>query len=246
MPIAATSVVSAAVIGGDLILGLSDGAIINCGRVQGPQGLTGDQGPMGATGRAGTDGNTIHTVQGAPDGSLGRDGDFAINTVVWEIYGPRSGGTWGTGTPLRGNLRGDRESKDPIFGMQSNTGDGGGGGGTGQTYTTANLPLAGTGRLVEKNGRISAPGGNIIPEGNGLKYQSNLNSWVYNSLAALDDALPIAKVDDLPDEGEGDMVLHDGSLHVWIGAWVAIGGAGEPTPGKEQLRSSGGRSTICG
>ena len=230
MPIAATSVVSAAVIGGDLILGLSDGAIINCGRVQGPQGLKGDQGPMGATGRAGTDGNTIHTVQGAPDGSLGRDGDFAINTVVWEIYGPRSGGTWGTGTPLRGNLRGDRESKDPIFGMQSNTGDGGGGGGGGggQTYTTANLPLAGTGRLIEKNGRISVPGGNIIPEANGLKYQSNLNSWSYDSLAALDEALPINKVDDLPDEGkyEGDMVLHEGALWIWsAGTWIQVGGA---------------------
>ena len=218
MPIAATSVVSAAVIGGDLILGLSDGGIINCGRVQGPQGLKGDQGPMGATGRAGTDGNTIHTVQGAPDGSLGRDGDFAINTVVWEIYGPRSGGTWGTGTPLRGNKRGDRESKDPIFGMQSNTGGDGGGGGTGQTYTTANLPLAGTGKLVEKNGRISVPGGNIIPEANGLKYQSNLNSWSYDSLAALDEALPINKVSDLPDEGkyEGDMVLQRLKRRAWM------------------------------
>ena len=228
MPIAATSVVSAAVIGGDLILGLSDGAIINCGRVQGPQGLKGDQGPIGATGRAGTDGNTIHTVQGAPDGSLGRDGDFAINTVVWEIYGPRSGGTWGTGTPLRGNKRGDRESKDPIFGMQSNTGGDGGGGGTGQTYTTANLPLAGTGRLIEKNGRVSAPGGNIIPEGNGLKYQSNLNSWIYNSLAALDEALPITSADTLPDKGkyEGDMVLFEGALWVWNGSsWIEVGGA---------------------
>ena len=84
----ATSVVSAAVIGGELILGLSDGSIINAGFVQGPQGLRGDQGPMGATGRSGTDGNTILTVAGAPDTTLGKDGDYAINTVVWEIYGP--------------------------------------------------------------------------------------------------------------------------------------------------------------
>ena len=94
----ATSVVSAAVIGGELIIGLSDGSIINCGLVQGPQGLKGDQGPMGATGRAGTDGNTIHTVAGTPDTTLGRDGDYAINVTVWEIYGPRSGGAWGAGT----------------------------------------------------------------------------------------------------------------------------------------------------
>ena len=99
MQTSATSVVSAAVIGGDLILGLGDGSIINCGRVQGPQGLKGDPGPIGATGRPGADGNTIHTVQGIPDTTLGKDGDFAINVVRWEIYGPRSGGVWGTATP---------------------------------------------------------------------------------------------------------------------------------------------------
>ena len=101
-----SSVVSAAVISGELILGLSDGSVINCGFVQGPQGLKGDPGPIGATGTAGTDGNTIHTVAGTPDTTLGRDGDYAINVTVWEIYGPRSGGSWGTGTPLRGNARG--------------------------------------------------------------------------------------------------------------------------------------------
>ena len=52
------SVVSAAIIEGNLIIGLSDGSIINCGFVQGPQGLSGPQGPIGATGDRGTDGNT--------------------------------------------------------------------------------------------------------------------------------------------------------------------------------------------
>ena len=117
-----TSVASAAVISGDLIIGLSDGSIINCGRVQGPIGLTGDQGPMGATGRSGSDGNTIHTVQGTPDTTLGKDGDFAINVKIWEIYGPRAGGAWGSGTPLRGNLRGGdkrRDTTQDLFGSQS-------------------------------------------------------------------------------------------------------------------------------
>ncbi len=221
MQTAATSVVSAAVIGGDLILGLGDGSIINCGRVQGPQGLKGDQGPMGATGRPGTDGNTIHTVAGAPDTTLGKDGDFAINTVVWEIYGPRSGGVWGTGTPLRGNKRGERESKDPIFGMGSDNGDGGG-----RAYNTANLPLAGTGRAH------TAPGGNIIPIGNNLVFQSNLNRWIIDSLTALDEALPVSVGDVLPDDGEyqGDLFLKDGILYVYAKeGWIAVGGdAGPP------------------
>ncbi len=122
----ATSVVSAAVIGGELIIGLSDGSIINCGFVQGPQGLKGDQGPMGATGRSGTDGNTIHTVAGAPDTTLGRDGDYAINVTVWEIYGPRTGGAWGTGTPIRGNAR-DGSSPDTTQNLFGSNPPGSGG-----------------------------------------------------------------------------------------------------------------------
>ena len=222
MQTAATSVVSAAVIGGDLILGLGDGSIINCGRVQGPQGLKGDPGPMGATGRAGIDGNTIHTVEGAPDTTLGKDGDFAINVVVWEIYGPRAGGVWGTGTPLRGDKRGgNRESKDPIFGMGSGE-DGSGGG---RAYNTANLPLAGTGRA------ITAPGGNIIPIGNNLVFQSNLNRWVVDSLTALDTALPVSVGDVLPDDGdyEGDLFLKDGLLYIYTkGEWLVVGGESGP------------------
>ena len=121
-----TSVASAAVISGDLIIGLSDGSIINCGRVQGPIGLTGDQGPMGATGRSGSDGNTIHTVQGVPDTTLGKDGDFAINVKIWEIYAPRAGGAWGSGTPLRGNKRnGGSDQKDNIFGNNAPSEGGG-------------------------------------------------------------------------------------------------------------------------
>ena len=211
-----TSVVSAAVISGDLIIGLSDGSMINCGRVQGPIGLTGDQGPMGATGRSGTDGNTIHTVQGTPDTTVGKDGDFAINVSVWEIYGPRAGGAWGTGTPLRGNARnGGSENRNNIFGNNSQSE-----GGNGKVYNTSNLRLAGT-------GRVTGPGGNIIPEGLNLTYQSNANKWIVDSLQALDVALPINKVEALPAKGEyeGDMVLMSGGLYVWVeGNWEVVGG----------------------
>ena len=47
------SVVSAAISEGNLIIGSSDGSIINCGYVQGPPGLKGDPGPMGAVGNDG-------------------------------------------------------------------------------------------------------------------------------------------------------------------------------------------------
>ena len=190
MQTAATSVVSAAVIGGDLILGLGDGSIINCGRVQGPQGLKGDPGPMGATGRAGIDGNTIHTVEGAPDTTLGKDGDFAINVVVWEIYGPRAGGVWGTGTPLRGDKRGgNRESKDPIFGMGSGEDGSGGGGiqslvaGEGITITPELNPriLKITNKVL--NSRTLPLISPSIPDG--LETQEDYNLFVYDALSNL-------------------------------------------------------------
>ena len=101
------SVVSAAILEGNLIIGLSDGSVINCGYVQGPQGLKGDPGPMGADGDAGRDGNTIITVAGTPRNDAGKDGDYAIDNVNWRIYGPKSGGTWGKANdmlPSKDNL----------------------------------------------------------------------------------------------------------------------------------------------
>ena len=221
----ATSVVSAAVIGGELILGLSDGSIINAGFVQGPQGLKGDQGPMGATGRSGTDGNTILTVAGAPDTTLGKDGDYAINTVVWEIYGPRSGGVWGAGTPLRGNTRAGGETGVPMFGESS----GNSSGGDGRTYTTGNLPLSGTGKsshLRQEGTRISAPSGNIIPGADNLTYQSNVNGWIVDSLFTLDAAIPVEAVDTLPAKGdyEGQLIFMSGGLYLWSeDTWKPVG-----------------------
>ena len=102
-PLTVTSVASAAIISGDLIIGLSDGSIINCGRVQGPQGLDGPAGPIGAPGRPGQDGNTILTSEGFPRPDVGTNGDYIIDKVSWTIYGPKASGVWGTGTPLRGN-----------------------------------------------------------------------------------------------------------------------------------------------
>ena len=86
------SVVSAAILEGRLIIGLSDGSVIDCGYVQGPPGLQGNPGPMGADGDAGRDGNTIITVAGTPRNDMGKDGDYAIDNINWRIYGPKAVG----------------------------------------------------------------------------------------------------------------------------------------------------------
>ena len=129
------SVVSAAILEGNLIIGLSDGSVINCGYVQGPQGLKGDAGPMGADGDPGTDGNTILTVGGTPRNDMGRDGDYAIDNQNWRIYGPKSGGTWGRANemlPGKENLIVNGRGFEGGVGGGGDSGGGGGGGGIAQ------------------------------------------------------------------------------------------------------------------
>ena len=221
------SVVSAAILEGRLIIGLSDGSVIDCGYVQGPPGLQGNPGPMGADGDAGRDGNTIHTVAGTPRNDMGVDGDYAIDNINWRIYGPKSGGIWGKANDML-------PSKDNLIAngrAPSASGGGGGGdsntdGGAARVYNTGNLRLTGTG----KSGTpfVDTPGGNIIPEGTGLKFQANANGWFVDSLQALDTALPIDKVTKLPDAGkyQGDMVLYKDALWVYHGTeWIEVGGA---------------------
>ena len=224
-----TSVASAAIISGDLIIGLSDGSIINCGRVQGPQGLDGPAGPIGAPGRPGQDGNTILTSEGLPRADVGTNGDYIIDKVSWTIYGPKANGVWGIGTPLRGSGgKGSERKRDLAEGVPT-TGDGSSGGG-GRVYNTSNLSLTGLGRSKTER-KVNAPGGNIIPEANDLKVQANLNRWIVNSLTALDDALPVSVGDVLPDNGEyeGDLFLKDGLLYIYTkGEWIAVGGESGP------------------
>ena len=73
--------------GGDLLIELTDGTIINAGRVRGnpgPQGETGEQGIRGAHGKDGIDGTNgakWHTGVGAPEIDLGEDGDLYMDVA---------------------------------------------------------------------------------------------------------------------------------------------------------------------
>jgi len=83
----------------------------------GPQGVTGPMstvpGPTGATGAAstvpgptgpastvtgptGSRGATLLAGDGAPLSNYGSDGDWYIDTVAADFYGPKAGGSWGT------------------------------------------------------------------------------------------------------------------------------------------------------
>lgn len=110
-------VVSAGIVSGELILGLSDGTVLRVGQVVGPQGLRGEPGSKGDTGKPGQDGNTILSSQGLPKPEQGREGDYVIDTTEWVIYGPKAGdnASWGKGQPLlaeRSNPKGGATHAD--------------------------------------------------------------------------------------------------------------------------------------
>ena len=135
-------VASAAIIEGQLIIGLDDGTIIRAGYVQGPQGLKGDPGPMGATGARGTDGNTIHTVAGTPRNDMGVDGDYAIDNANWRIYGPKSGGVWGKAKEMLPGPENVLEN-GRFTAATGGGGAGGGGGGGAEVILGDDPPLYG-------------------------------------------------------------------------------------------------------
>ena len=185
------SVVSAAIIEGNLIIGLSDGSIINCGFVQGPQGLSGPQGPMGATGDNGTDGNTILTVAGTPGNEMGRDGDYAIDNINWRIYGPKSGGVWGKAKEMlpgpENILENGRAPSGSGGGSMGGSGNSGGGGGIVYTNTVQLTNPVTTLLSSTANYKIipNAPAGTTNQEG--------ANLWGFGScFDNFDAAIPVA------------------------------------------------------
>ena len=177
----ATSVASAAIISGDLIIGLSDGSIINCGRAQGPQGLDGPQGAIGSTGRAGQDGNTILTSEGTPRPDLGVVGDYVIDKTKWNIYGPKSSGGWGSPTPLRGNGKGTAVRRDLADGVPT-TGEGSGGGGG-----DAHPPIFSPNTPTVYPGGVPLRSGDFWVDGNKALHVYYSNTW--NKIRVYSDAV---------------------------------------------------------
>jgi hypothetical protein len=66
----------------------------------GPEGLPGPQGPEGAVGPAGLSGRTLLNGTGSPTDELGSDGDFFIDTVAKQLFGPKLNGNWNAFPPV--------------------------------------------------------------------------------------------------------------------------------------------------
>lgn len=65
-------------------------------------GATGPAGAQGPAGPEGADGKTVLSGTGAPAAGLGTNGDFYLDTAASRLYGPKTGGAWGSGVVLIG------------------------------------------------------------------------------------------------------------------------------------------------
>ena len=106
---------------GNLVLMLTSGDVINCGKVIGPKGDQGIPGRAGVPGPAGVDGNRVYTGENPPPAELGEDGDVYIDVRNWKLY-TKSSLSWGTGNSMVPN------AKTLDQAVRSFNGGGGGGG----------------------------------------------------------------------------------------------------------------------
>lgn len=70
--------------------------------VNGTNGLNGINGTNGTNGANGINGNTILSGYTVPSSNLGRIGDFYIDLLKMDFYGPKSSSGWGTPISLKG------------------------------------------------------------------------------------------------------------------------------------------------
>ena len=111
---------------GRLLIGLSDGEVIDAGVVVGPVGATGERGATGLPGQPGADGAAVLSGPRTPTQEDGVEGDhwIDISSAEFNFY-KRSGTGWSMLASLRS------PGRDPRVGPVGGGSAGGGGGGGG-------------------------------------------------------------------------------------------------------------------
>lgn len=96
-----------------LALLLSLGLTAGC---EGPAGTEGPQGLQGPIGPAGENGSVIHAGQSAPGDDLGNLGDYYLDLLTSELYGPKTQeDIWGEPIDLSGQNGVDGEDGSQIY-----------------------------------------------------------------------------------------------------------------------------------
>jgi hypothetical protein len=68
----------------------------------GKNGTDGEDGEPGEPGEPGANGKSVLHGTGAPSAGTGNEGEFYLDTATDELYGPKVGTNWGSGTKLKG------------------------------------------------------------------------------------------------------------------------------------------------
>ena len=155
---------------GELLLQLSDGVIINVGRVRGPAGATGGQGATGLPGDPGRDGKQMLSGPRTPTQDDGEEGDHWIDVsdTSFALF-KKDGGGWTKIADLRQIVQ-PRAVSAPG-------GGGGAGGGKGELQNTRTLPLVNPTTL-----RSAIPAS--FPDPASLATQEDANKYLLKAIEA--------------------------------------------------------------
>lgn len=117
---------------------------------------SGPIGPTGPTGPQGVAGFSVLSGGAPPNSSLGVNGDFYIDVVANTIYGPKTGGLWGSAVSLVGPQ--GPQGIQGIQGIQGDTGDVGPQGPIGLTGATGATGATGPQGIKGDTGDTGATG----------------------------------------------------------------------------------------
>jgi len=215
---------------GELLLGLTDGTLVNVGSVVGPAGATGASGPKGLPGVDGKDGAAVLSGPRAPQQSDGSEGDFwiDISSASFGFY-KKSGSGWSKQADLR------QPAKDMRVGAGAGGGGGSGGsGGGGTAQTTRTLPLANAGGTLRKKAQAKE----LPPVPGKLETQEDANLYFLDALSKLPGSL-----DDYATEEWTEQKIAEAQLEAECGVLIKsewdIILSGSSSPGKVMLYTSG-------
>ena len=135
------------------IIGLGLSSCNNVEPIPGEQGPIGPEGPQGEKGDDGEDGSIIHTGEGKPEDSLGKDTDIYIDSKTGDLY-TKNNGSW----TLTMNIKGE-DGKDGQDGSNGHNGSSGSDGKTAWSNTI----------LPSNDGYITVSSGSTL-EGNNVTF----------------------------------------------------------------------------
>lgn len=99
---------------GDFYLNVSNSNFYGPKTSSGWGAATSLKGATGSAGAAGAAGSKIYSGVAAPASSLGKDGDYYLNSANYLFYGPKTGGAWPVPINLKG-AKGDPGTANVIY-----------------------------------------------------------------------------------------------------------------------------------